>query len=361
MSAHLPGSELPFLEELLAHAGVLVQSVGADGRVRYVNDAWLRTLGYERAETIGLDIFEVIHPDSLDHCRAVFARVLAGEDVRRLEAVFRRKDGSGVEVEGSTSVHFEGDRPIWTRGVFVDVTARKQEARAAAEARRELELFCATMTHDLRAPLRAVGGFVSVVTEQCGVALNPGCRESLARVQVGLVRMGALLEDLLSHSRTGGVELRPERVDLSAIARRIVRDLRRADPGRVVDVTIADGLIARMDAQMAALLLENLIGNAWKYTSRLTHAHIEVGAEREEGATRYFVRDDGPGFDPVYSVRLFQPFVRLHGNAEFEGTGLGLATVFRIVRRHGGTVAAESQPGVVTTFSFTLPVAALVA
>lgn len=129
MRAYLPTSE-PLLENLLAHAGVLVQSVGTDGRVRYVNDAWLHTLGYTRAESVGLDIFEVIHPESVGHCRAVLARVLAGDDVRRIQAVFRRKDGTSVEVEGSTSAHFEGGHPVWTRGPIPTTTRRISRPRS---------------------------------------------------------------------------------------------------------------------------------------------------------------------------------------------------------------------------------------
>ncbi|MFZ5477626.1 MAG: sensor histidine kinase [Myxococcota bacterium] len=354
----LPRTELAFYEDLLEHAGVLVHSVGVDGRVLYVNDAWARVLGYTRDEARGMDVFTVVHPGSLAHCREVFRRVLAGERVERLEAVFRAKDGRRVEVEGSTSARVVRGRPVSTRGVFLDVTARKEteaalrHANADGEAAyRELEAFSWSVSHDLRGPLHAIEGYARAVIAR-GHLSGP-CHRDLERTLAAANRTQRLVDDLLALARVGRAALRPEPVDLSALARGVIERLRQEEPARVVDVDVQDGLVAVADAGLAAVVIENLVGNAWKYTSRRARARIEVGREGAPGQEASFVRDDGAGFDLAHARHLFEPFQRMHGQEEFEGTGIGLAIVRRIVERHGGRVWAEAAVDRGATFRFT--------
>ncbi len=222
-------------------------------------------------------------------------------------------------------------------------------------ANRELESFAYSVSHDLRAPLRAIDGFARAVLEDHGERLPPEGRAYLERVCHAAERMGRLIDDLLALSRVTRREMHRRRVDLSALARAIADELAADEPGRAVDVRIAPGLAVEADPGLVRLLLENLLRNAWKYTRPRTRAVVEFGAERGgAGATVFFVRDNGVGFDMRHAGRLFQPFQRLHRDEEFEGTGIGLATALRVVRRHGGRIWAEAEPGRGAVFRFTL-------
>jgi light-regulated signal transduction histidine kinase (bacteriophytochrome) len=231
-----------------------------------------------------------------------------------------------------------------------------REANARLEAaNRELEAFSYSVSHDLRAPLRAIAGFAQLLQRELAGQLDARSRDHLERVLAAADRMNGLIDALLelSHVSRGPFVRTP--VDLSALAAAVVDDLRQREMDRTVDVSIAPGLAADADPRLARLLLDNLIGNAWKFTSHTPAPRIEVGAVAHDGATAFFVRDNGAGFDPALADRMFAPFQRMHSVAEFPGTGIGLATVKRIVERHGGTVWAQSAVGRGATFYFTLP------
>jgi len=231
--------------------------------------------------------------------------------------------------------------------------AREEWTRELERANQELEAFSYSASHDLRAPLRALDSFSQRLLEQYGSALDSQGRHYLERIRVSSQRMGALIQDLLTLARTHRSELRREPIDLTELARRIVDELRRSDPDRRIDVEIASGLMARADRGLLTLAIENMLGNAWKYTAHAAAPRIHLGRENE-GERPFFVRDNGAGFDPSYADKLFQPFKRLHAQHEFEGTGIGLAIVQRIVTRHGGRIWAEAQVGAGATFYFTL-------
>ncbi|MBX7186792.1 MAG: PAS domain S-box protein [Vicinamibacteria bacterium] len=222
------------------------------------------------------------------------------------------------------------------------------------EANRELEAFSYSVSHDLRAPLRGIDGFSRIVQEDYASRLDDEGRDSLARIRAAAQRMSQLIEDLLKLSRIGRAELSREPVDLSDLALAVASELRQHEPGRVVEVVVQDGLKAQGDPRLLRVLLENLLGNAWKFTGRTERARIDIGAETGSVATTYFVRDNGAGFDEAYAAKLFGAFQRLHGAEEFPGTGIGLATVQRIVRRHGGRVWAKGAVGQGATFWFDL-------
>jgi signal transduction histidine kinase len=221
-------------------------------------------------------------------------------------------------------------------------------------ANRELEAFSYSVSHDLRAPLRAIDGFTQVVLEDHGASLEDEAKNYLGRVRAASQRMGQLIDDLLNLSRVTRGEMRREEVDLSAIVLTTIQDLQRTSPERRVRMKVTEGLSAKGDPGLLRVALENLLGNAWKFTSRNEGATIEFGSVQSSGKTIYFVRDNGVGFDPEYSDKLFGAFQRLHGRDEFEGTGIGLATVQRIIQRHGGRVWAEGQVDVGATFYFAL-------
>ena len=219
---------------------------------------------------------------------------------------------------------------------------------------KELEAFSYSVSHDLRAPLRSVDGFSQALIEDYGSTLDQEGNEFLQRVRAAGQRMGQLIDDLLDLSRVTRGEMNSETVDITALASSIVAELRQNEPERRVDVVISDGLVAEGDARLLQVALENLMSNAWKYTARNENTRIELGFVEHHSGPAYFVRDDGVGFDMAYADKLFGAFQRLHAASEFDGTGIGLATVQRIVHRHGGRVWAESAVGEGATFYFTL-------
>ncbi|MFZ5477393.1 MAG: sensor histidine kinase [Myxococcota bacterium] len=246
--------------------------------------------------------------------------------------------------------------------VVRDATPRKEAEEEIRRARdeavavaRELETFSYTVAHDLRAPLRAIDGIGAMLKEDCVAQLDARGTEYVGRMQEAARRMGRLIDDLLEMSRLGRAAVRRSRLDLTEIARATLEQLARTEPGRVVDVDVEEGLAADGDPQLVAVLLQNLIGNAWKFTSTRERARIEVGRSRTPQGEAFFVRDNGVGFDMAFAGRLFRPFERLHNIEDFEGTGIGLATVRRIVERHGGRAWAEGEVNRGATFYFTLP------
>jgi len=219
---------------------------------------------------------------------------------------------------------------------------------------RELEAFSYSVSHDLRAPLRSIDGFSQILLEDYEDKLDEEGRDHLGRVRRSAQRMGQLIDDLLELSRVTRGPLSRASVDLSGIAADVAGGLKASDPERRGKFVISDGLVARGDARLLRVALENLLGNAWKFTSKEPEAVVEFGVAWREGVRTYHVRDNGAGFDAAYAGKLFGAFQRLHGSDEFEGTGVGLATVARVIRRHGGEVWAEGEVGEGATFYFTL-------
>lgn len=231
------------------------------------------------------------------------------------------------------------------------VAQRTQELTAA---NKELESFSYSVSHDLRAPLRAVDGFSQALLEDEGERISEDGRDYLKRLRAAASRMGELIDDLLRLSRVTRAELRRESVDLSTLAREVADGLHKGAPERDTTFDITPGLTTRGDPRLMRVVLENLLGNAWKFTSQRSGARIELFAESQDGRTRYCVRDNGVGFDMAYAGKLFSPFQRLHRPDEFPGTGIGLATVQRIIHRHGGDITADAVPGAGASFRFTL-------
>jgi two-component system NtrC family sensor kinase len=217
----------------------------------------------------------------------------------------------------------------------------------------ELESFSYSVAHDLRAPLRSIDGFGQALLEDYSDVLDDEGKEYLNYVRESAQQMARLIDDLLALSRVTRGEFQPAPVDLSAIARTVAARLAHASPERQVEFVVPDGLVAGADARLLTIAFENLLGNAWKFTSKQAQARIEVGVTDDEPPA-YFVRDNGAGFDMTYATKLFGVFQRLHSAAEFEGTGIGLATVQRVIRRHGGRIWAEGAVGRGAAFFFTL-------
>ncbi len=233
--------------------------------------------------------------------------------------------------------------------------ARLVEAVTALEAsNEELEAFCYSVAHDLRAPLRAIQGFSQALLEDHAASIEPQGQQYLNRVSAAALRMSELIDDLLTLSRISRGPLARGPVDLTVLARQTAGYLER-EQGRQVSVKIDEGMKAHADPRLVQIVIENLLGNAWKFTSKIANPSVEVGTQSIDGTSAFYVRDNGAGFDPAYATKLFAPFQRLHSEKEFPGTGIGLATVQRIVRRHGGRVWANSAVDQGAAFYFTLP------
>jgi two-component system, sensor histidine kinase and response regulator len=239
-----------------------------------------------------------------------------------------------------------------------ELTLAKNELRrsnASLEAaNKELESFSYSVSHDLRAPLRAIHGFTEMVLDDGSGQLDETGKERLVRVQSACTRMGHLIDDLLNLSKVTRSELHRAEINLGAIARNVLAELQKAHPDRRVALKVDDSLMASADGRLLQIVLENLLGNAWKFTSKTPDAVIEVTSRKQDGQQVFVVRDNGAGFDQANAKNLFGAFQRMHSADEFPGTGIGLATVQRIIQRHGGRIWAESKPGEGAAFFFTI-------
>ena len=228
----------------------------------------------------------------------------------------------------------------------------EEESRSLAASNKELESFSYSVSHDLRAPLRSISGFAQILKEDYSDQIDDAGKSHLSRIQTAASRMGEIIDDLLQLSQVNRKPLVTTSIDLSKLAEEILSEFRERDPDRKIEIHIEPGMTTHADPNLARIVLVNLLGNAWKYSRDKDDARIDVEQVLEEGRTVYRVRDNGAGFDMKFADNIFQPFQRLHNEDEFEGTGIGLAIVDRIVQRHGGSIRAEAEPGKGATFIF---------
>jgi PAS domain S-box-containing protein len=341
-----------------------VVSADSQGTITYLNRGAERLFGWASTDLIGQPV-TVLAPERLRdaHCRSVFRHAaVAGAPAAgtTIELTALRKDGREFPVEVSLARSEAPDGPLFT-AVVRDVSHRKQvegdllSLNAQLEAaNRELEAFSYSVSHDLRAPLRSIDSFSAILLEDCTDQLDERARDYLNRVRAACQRMSTLIDAMLSLSKVAREEMWHQAVDLSALAESVTSELQRSEPERNVRFIVAPGLMATGDATLLRVVIENLLANAWKFTSKRPDAVVEFGITDVGGVQSYFVRDNGAGFDPAYASRLFGAFQRLHAARDFPGTGIGLPTVQRIVHRHGGRVWASGTVGHGATFYFTL-------
>jgi PAS domain S-box-containing protein len=346
------------LRALVDRLPAMVAYWDAELRCQFANAAYQAWFGVSGDAMIGRDMAEFLGP--LWALNQPYVEGALRGEAQRFDRTI--PDPHGGPPRHSEAQYLPDRDPVTgaVRGFCVlvtDVTARELreqelvQARDAAEAaNRELETFSYSVAHDLRAPLRCIDGYSQALLEDCGPRLTDDERDQLGRMRKAAQHMAQLIDDLLQLAHLGRVALAPRHVDLTAIAQRAIARLRRTEPGRAVEVVIADGLAGHGDARLLTLALACLVDNAWKFTRATPAARIEIGAER--GA--YYVRDNGVGFDMAFAGKLFGVFQRLHTATELEGTGVGLATVARIVARHAGRIWAEDEVGRGATFWFTL-------
>ena len=334
-----------------------------DGIVVSWNEGAERIKGYRSEEIVGRHFSRFYSEEDVARGKPADALEIAAEEGRYEDDGWRvRKDGS--RFWANVVVTALRDEKGELRGfgkVTRDFTERKHAEEALAErgaqleaANRELEAFAYSVSHDLRAPLRSIDGFSQVLQEDFGGQLGPEAEDAIRRIRAAAARMGQLIDDLLNLSRITRTQLKKQPVDLSAMARSIASALMSNPSERVVELQIEDGAVVDGDPQLLRIVLENLIGNAFKFTSTRPTARIAFGRSQRNGGVSYWVRDNGVGFDMAYANRLFGAFQRLHASVEFPGTGIGLATVQRIIHKHGGSVWAEGAVDRGSTFGFSL-------
>jgi PAS domain S-box-containing protein len=339
---------------ILRGLGDAVISFDTAQRITSWNDAAERLWGYTRAEMLGKRSDEVIVIEGPERAKLREA-LLRGESVTTGARV-RRKDGSWLEGEGTTLPVCDADgKVIAYASIMRDVGERVRLTRELESAYRELDGFTYSVSHDLRAPLRAIDGFSRLLLEEHATALDGEASRLLGVIRRNTQRMGRLIDDLLGFSRLGRKQLLRARVDMTALARTAAEEMTQEQPGRSIELSIAELPAAIGDSGLLRQVWVNLLGNAVKYTSPREVARIDVSGSESNGERCYVVSDNGVGFDMEYVSKLFQVFQRLHTASEFEGTGVGLALVQRIVERHGGRVWAEGRPGQGAKFGFALP------
>jgi PAS domain S-box-containing protein len=363
------------LRALFDNAPVGIEDVALTGELVRVNPRLCDITGYSAGELCRLRVQDITHPDDLDADMANLQRLRLGEiDTFSLEKRHLRKDGGIVWVEASRALVRDPEgNPMLFVGAVRDITAQRQaeaevrtlnadlearvELRTAdlARANKNLEAFSYSVSHDLRAPLRALSGYSEALLEECSDGLGDTGRGYAGRIQAASERMARLIDDLLQLARVSRSQMHLGLVDLSAEVAAVAGELQSVEPGRRIRITIQDGVQVTADRGLIRTVVQNLVENAWKFTARREDATIEFGSmPAEDAGTCCFVRDNGAGFDPAYAAKLFQPFQRLHADTDFAGTGIGLASVQRIIERHGGRIWAEGQVGSGATFYFTL-------
>jgi PAS domain S-box-containing protein len=367
-TAQLRQSETKFTSAFKASPAAISIAAMPEGRWLEVNDAFMAMTGYDRAESIGKTSHDLGLVDPEQRTRIVKAFMAKGM-IRNEEIQMRTKSGAYVDVLlSSENIMLDGQNCALT--IQYDITDLKRAEREVRrlnadlerkqadleEANKDLESFSYSVAHDLRAPLRSIDGFSKMVLDGYADKLDAKGARFLATIRESAQRMADLIDDLLALSRVVGMDMHMATVDLSAMAKAVMERLRAGDPDRRAEIAIAEGATAPADANLVGLVMENLLGNAWKFTGKAPVAHIEFGTRIQDGETIYFIRDNGAGFDMAYSAKLFGVFQRLHSMTEFEGTGIGLATVQRVISRHGGRVWGEGHVGKGATFNFTLGV-----
>jgi PAS domain S-box-containing protein len=372
--AALRESEMRF-RSVAQSANDAIIAADSCGDIIFWNQGAQAMFGYAEADVLHKPLtllmplrYRDAHQRGLERMRTTGQARMIGHNVK-LHGL--RHDGSEFPLELSLATWHTEEGTFYS-GILRDITERKRaedevrrlnaeleqrvvERTAQLEAaNQELEAFAYSVSHDLRAPLRSIDGFSRFLLKNCLDKLNTREQAYFQRIRAASQRMGQLIDALLNLSRLARIDICWAVVDLSALARITAAELRQTQPQRHVECIIADGLLVYGDRRLLQVMLQNLLGNAWKFTAKLPQARVEVGCTQYDGQTVYCVRDNGAGFDMAYADKLFAPFQRLHTTDEFEGLGIGLATVQRIVHRHGGRIWAEGAVDQGATFYFTL-------
>ncbi len=357
------------LMALLDNTSAVIYMRDTVGRYMVVNREYERLFDVKREKIVGLTDHDLFPKEVADAFRANDLMAISlGSPVRMEEIAPDENGGVRTYITVKFPLRDQQGNPYAIAGISTEITERKraeEEVRRLNEelevrvrqrtaeleaSTRELDAFAYSVSHDLRAPLRSLAGFSEVLQEDYGDRLDDTGRRYLERIEANATRMAQMIDDLLNLSRATRVELRREPVNVTGVARDILAELADHHPDRDVDAVVEENLTATGDPDLLRLVFQNLLGNAWKFTAKRADPQIRVERATHDGEELIAVRDNGAGFDMRYADKLFDPFQRLHAATDFEGTGIGLAIVYRIVQRHGGRVWAASEPGDGATF-----------
>ena len=364
--------ERNFSNAVIQTTGGLIVGLDPNGRIQLFNNACEKSTGYTFDELRGKPFWDyLLLPEEMDAVKGVFKEIKEGKITAEMEFenYWKTKDGSQRFIRWANSALKDASGNVeLIIGTGIDMTEDKENRARIEElntflmhrttdllaANKELETFSYSVSHDLRSPLRAIKGFSTILLKDYSNNLDADGQDFLNRIKGGADRMSDLIDDMLSLAKISRDEMDPKEIDLSDVVESIVSELRQAEKDRNVEAIITKGLKAHCDARLMHIALSNLIGNAWKYSSKTPNAVIEFGAMEKNGETIYFVRDNGAGFDMAHAKKLFVPFQRLHSDSHFSGTGIGLAIVNKVIQRHGGSVWGEGEIEKGATFYFTV-------
>lgn len=360
------GDIVPFVEFALNRMDTHFYLVDENGCILYANDSACQALGYSREELLYKRVGNV-DPEYQETAWHVFVEHVKKSGAFRIETTHFTKGGKPFPVL-LTGIYAMREHGNYILAFAIDISERKYHEQRIDElnnelshrilqleaSNRELESFAYAVSHDMTAPLRSIIGFTQVITEDCRDKIDDKCRDYLTRIHAAGNRMAQQMEDMLMLSRVIRKEINMQKVDLSRIASEFADELKQSQPKRRVDFSIEEGIILEGDKPLMEEVMRNLLRNAWKFTGKHDHAMIEVGSNVIGKEITYYVKDDGAGFDMKYADKLFLPFQRLHTKDEFPGNGIGLATVYRIIQRHGGRIWAEAAVEKGAAFYFTV-------
>jgi PAS domain S-box-containing protein len=359
-------SRLSF-RNLIEHAAILGVALDQEGRISFINEYTLELTGWQRDEVMGTDWFDRFLPEEIrTQVRDVFAHTIKLQQVDDTHSKYVNdiitRSGEKLTISFTNAPILDSrNRLVGVTSIGIDITERirweKELEKMSADIKsvnEELEAFTYAVSHDLKAPVRQAEGFSRLLSDSLRKELQEEDARVLDLLQQTIFSMNEMLNDYLRISRTMNREITQERVDLSEIAEAVLTECAASEPGRQTEFIIESGLSASTDETLITSVLKNLLGNAWKYTEKTEKTVIEFGDRKENGARVYYVRDNGVGFDMKRAGLLFQPFKRLHDEEEFSGSGIGLTIAQRALRRLNGSIWAESEPGVQTTFYFTI-------
>jgi PAS domain S-box-containing protein len=358
---------------LIQNAHDMIQSVAQDGHFNFVNSAWLTIMGYTSDELQNITIFDILHQSCAPHCMEAFKKVMSGESLHNIEALFVSKDGRSIDVQGNVAPRFIDGKIVGSQGIFHDITERKRaeeeikkltadleqrvtERTAQLEsANKELEAFAYSVSHDLRAPLRAIDGFSRFVLEDYAEKLDDEGKRLLNIIRSNTQKMDHLITDILELSRASRTEMKLSCIDMTTLVNSVYHELASPEIQEKFVFSVSALTDAFGDLTLIRQVWTNLISNAIKYTMPKEERRIEIVSHMENSMNVYSIKDTGVGYNPDYAHKLFGLFQRLHKVEEFEGTGVGLAIVQRIIFRHGGKVWAEGKLNEGATFWFSIP------